>query len=219
MKKRAPFIGRRFQFVPAIAIIAALLVGCKGYGGGWMPPAGVVFPAQATMGFTFSCERSANTVNQNPPTGRLHIELAYVEHGGTLPVPNSGLAVIAAGFGIHGVADVIDPVLESAICIGQNPPPDGQPLIFLGRYRLTSSAPAGFPASCVTTKSSQGNCRFEVQVKDNDMNHAPSAGDYFSIQLSTQVCTTADCLSQLPAGTVFYSRAGLLGGGNLTVTS
>jgi hypothetical protein len=208
MRKRVPHVARRFLFLPTIAVVAALLAACSGYGGGWLPPA-VGFPGQATMGFTFDCERNAKTVNQNPPTGRLHIELAYLEQG-TSPL-------LLGGFGIHAVADVIDPALQSAVCIGQDPPPDGQTLIFLGRYWLTSSPPAGFPASCSMTRSSKDNCRFEVQVKDNDLNHAPSAGDYFSIQLSTQVCSTTDCLTQLTAP-VFYTRAGLLGGGNITVS-
>jgi hypothetical protein len=208
MQESAPRF--RLAFVPVVAVMAALLVACSGSGGGWLPP-NATFPGQATMGFTFDCERNAKTVNQNPPTGRLHIELAYLEQGPSL--------TLSSGFGIHGVADVIDPALQSAVCIGQEPPADGQTLTFLGRYRLTSSPPAGFPSSCVTTTSSKGDCRFEVQVRDNDYNHAPSAGDYFAIQLSTQVCSTMDCLSQLRVGTVFYTRAGLLGGGNLTVES
>lgn len=215
MNKRAPFIGRRLLFVPTIAVVVALLVGCKGYGGGWLPPDGVVFTAQATMGFTFSCERSANTVNQNPPTGRLHIELAYVERG---PSP-----FLLGGFGIHGIADVIDPALQSAVCLGQEPPLSGQMLIILGRYRLASSAPGLFPASCATTKWSNSNCRFEVQVRDNDLDHAPSPGDYFSIKLSTVTEVRSgdppSWITEFPKDTVFYARAGMLGGGNLTVTS
>jgi hypothetical protein len=94
-------------------------------------------------------------------------------------------------------------------------------LTFLGRYYLTSSAPAGFPKSCPTRETATTPlCRFEVQVKDNDGNLAPSAGDYFSIQLSNvPVSCDANPLacSTLPDGSVFYTRAGLLAGGNITV--
>jgi hypothetical protein len=56
-------------------------------------------------------------------------------------------------------------------------------------------------------------CRFEVIVRDNDQNLAPSTGDYFQITLSSGTAVT----SELDPGTVFYTRAGLLSGGNLTV--
>jgi hypothetical protein len=49
---------------------------------------------------------------------------------------------------------------------------------------------------------------------------APSKGDYFSIQLSSStICPDLPDLScsKLPAGTVFYTRAGVLSSGNLTV--
>jgi len=105
---------------------------------------------------------------------------------------------------------VIDPVLESAICIGQNPPPGGNELIFLGTYRTTSAAPSFFPKACTKSTSL---CRFEVIVRDNDNNLAPSPGDFFQISLSS--ATTVG--STLPVGTVFYTRAGLLSAGNLTV--
>ena len=111
---------------------------------------------------------------------------------------------------------MIDPVLESAICIGENPPPPPEnQLIFLGRYRLTSSAPSGFPAACKTTTPL---CRFEVIVQDNDQNMAPSPGDFFSIKLSTAVGVVhGSFLLATTYGTVFYARAGYLAGGNLTV--
>jgi hypothetical protein len=105
-------------------------------------------------------------------------------------------------------------VLESAICIGQNPPPGGNELIFLGRYRLVSSAPAGFPSTCPARQTrTTPLCRFEVIVRDNDMNRAPSIGDYFQITLSSGTAVT----SELDPATVFYTRAGLLSSGNLTV--
>jgi hypothetical protein len=56
-------------------------------------------------------------------------------------------------------------------------------------------------------------CRFEVIVRDNDGNLAPSPGDFFSIKLSNATAVT----SVLDPATVFYARAGFLAGGNLTV--
>jgi len=105
-------------------------------------------------------------------------------------------------------------VLESAICIGQNAPPGGNELIFLGRYRLVSSAPQRFPSTCPTRETqATPSCRFEVIVRDNDMNRAPSPGDYFHIALSSGTAVT----SELDPATVFYTRGGLLSSGNLTV--
>ena len=123
--------------------------------------------------------------------------------------------LLGAPFAIHGVVDVIDPVLESEFCIGRNPPPgDGKTLIFLGRYRLTTSPPPGFPKSCPTRETSTSTlCRFEVIVRDNDGNLAPSKGDYFSIKLSSATALT----SEFKPEEVFYARAGFLAGGNITV--
>ena len=85
------------------------------------------------------------------------------------------------------------------ICIGQNPPPGGNELIFLGRYYLTSSAPAGFPSTCPTRETATTPlCRFEVIVHDNDKNRAPSAGDSFQITLSGAHSRDA---AELDAGT------------------
>jgi hypothetical protein len=56
-------------------------------------------------------------------------------------------------------------------------------------------------------------CRFEVIVRDNDRNMAPSTGDLFSIKLSSATAVT----SVLDPLTVFYARAGYLAGGNITV--
>jgi hypothetical protein len=156
------------------------------------------------LGFTFSCEDKGGL---NPRPGQLHIELAYADQGSN---------PIGSSFGIHGIVDTIDPVTESMICIGQNPPePDPKALTFLGRYRLVSSAPAGFPSSCPARETKTTPlCRFEVIVRDNDMNHAPSPGDFFSIKLTTVTALT----SQFPdPTTVFYARAGTLRSGNLTV--
>jgi hypothetical protein len=171
-----------------------------GRGGGQLPPQSPLFAAPASFGFTFSCQDSGGI---NPPTGQLRIELSYTDHGSN-PVGSS--------FSIHGIVDRIDPVLESAICIGQNPPPGGNELIFLGQYRLTSSAPAGLPQTCRDTTTTP-SCRFEVIVRDNDMNRAPSPGDFFSIKLSSATAVT----SMLDPALVFYTRAGLLSSGNLTV--
>jgi hypothetical protein len=168
-----------------------------------------VFTGPASFGFTFSCEDKGGL---NPPTGQLSIELAYIDHG-TNP--------LGSGFSIHGIVDQVDPVLESAICIGQNPPPGGNELIFLGRWHLTSSAPAGSPSTCPTRETKTTPlCRFEVIVRDNDMNRAPSPGDYFQIRLSSATvldCKTPEECSQLDPAKVFYTRAGLLSSGNLTV--
>jgi hypothetical protein len=202
MKTGAPRLLGRFRTVAAAGILVVLLAACTGRGGGYLPPQSPVFTGPASFGFTFSCEDKGGL---NPPTGQLRIELAYTDHGSN---------PIGSSFGIHGIVDVIDPVLESAICIGQNPPPGGNELIFLGRYRLVSSAPAGFPSTCPKRETRTSPlCRFEVIVRDNDMNRAPSPGDYFQIRLSSG--TVLD--DELDPATVFYTRAGLLAGGNLTV--
>jgi hypothetical protein len=193
---------RRSLSLAAAGILAVALTACTGHGSGKLPPQSPLFEGPASFGFSFSCEDKGGV---NPPTGQLRIQLSYTDHG-TNPIGSS--------FGIHGIADKIDPVLESTICIGQNPPPGGNELIFLGRYRLTSSAPAGFPNACPTRKTpTTPLCRFEVIVQDNDQNPAPSMGDFFSIKLSTVTALT----SALDPATVFYARAGFLAGGNLTV--
>jgi hypothetical protein len=205
---------RRSVLLAAAGILAVVLTACTGVGGGYLPPnepAG--FTGQASFGFSFSCEDKGGL---NPPTGKLSIQLAYTDQGTSL--------VLGAPFSIHGIVDQIDPVVESAVCIGQNPPPPpvGQ-LIFLGRYRLTSSAPAGFPSTCPSRETKTTPlCRFEVIVQDNDGNLRPSPGDFFSIKLSSvpvfcgAVPPDPSC-SQLDPATVFYARAGFLAGGNLTV--
>jgi hypothetical protein len=111
-----------------------MLTACTGSGGGQLPPQSPVFTAPASFGFTFSCEDKGGV---NPPTGQLRIQLSYTDHGSN---------PIGSSFSIQGMADEIDPVLESMICIGQNPPePVPSELIFLGRYRPTTPPPAGFP--------------------------------------------------------------------------
>lgn len=202
MKPGSPRSFRRYVLLAVAGILTVVLSACTGRGGGQLPPDNVVFTGPASFGFDFSCEDSGGL---NPPTGQLRIELAYVDHGSN---------PIGSSFGIHGTVDTIDPVLESAICIGQNPPPGGNELIFLGRYHLTSSAPAGFPSTCPKRETrTTPLCRFEVIVRDNDMNLAPSPGDFFQITLSSG--TVLD--DELDPATVFYTRAGFLSSGNLTV--
>jgi hypothetical protein len=209
MKTGASRFFRRSTLLAAAGILAMVLTACTGRGGGQLPPQSPIFNGPASFGFSFSCEDKGGL---NPPTGRLGIELAYIDHGSN---------PIGASFAIHGTVDTIDPVLESAVCIGQNPPPGGNELIFLGRYSLTSSPPAGFPPTCPRRETKTTPlCRFEVIVRDNDMNRAPSAGDFFSINLTTvtTACTSVPpdpTCSDLPTG--FYARAGLLSSGNLTV--
>jgi hypothetical protein len=162
-----------------------------------------VFTGKASFGFNFSCEDKGGV---NPSTGQLRVKLAYSDHGTS--------QLLGSPFSLQGTVDELDPVLESAICIGQNPPPGGSELIFLGRYRLTTSPPPGFPRSCPSRETSTSPlCRFEVIVRDTDGNLAGSKGDFFSIKLSSETAVT----SELDPLTVFYARAGYLEGGNLTV--
>ena len=203
------------RLVAAIVVMAAILAACTGTGGGWLPPDNLAFKGKASFGFTFSCERSSKTTQSaNPKPGRLRLELSYTDQG---------LNPIGGSFGIHGIADTIDPVVESQVCVGQEeqaeqPPVPGQ-LVFLGRYRLTSaSRPVGFPATCgQRTFEGGANCRFEVVVQDNDRNLAPSAGDSFSIKLTTVKDPTITDLGSLVPPVLFYARGGLLGGGDISV--
>ena len=191
---------RRLLCGAAVGVVVVALTACTGRGGGQLPPDGLMFKGPASFGFQFSCEDKGGI---NRRTGQLRIQLSYTEHGSSL---------VGSSFAIHGTVDEIDPVLESQICIGQNPPPGGNELIFLGRYRLTSGSPSRFPSTCASTTTTP-TCRFEVIVRDNDKNRAPSTGDYFQITLSSATAVT----SELELGTVFYTRAGLLSSGNLTV--
>jgi len=193
----------RRAVVVAAAGLVLVLTACTGRGGGQLPPnPKLKFTGPASFGFSFSCEDKGGV---NPPTGKLKIQLSYTDHGSN---------PLGSAFGIHGIVDRIDPVLESMICIGQSPPPGGKELIFLGRYYRTTSAPAGFPSICPTRDSAATPlCRFEVIVRDNDHDRTPSPGDYFQIRLSGG--TVLD--DELDPATVFYTRAGLLSGGNITV--
>ena len=224
---------RRSIFLAAACMLALVLTACTGRGGGYLPPGPIEFvsaPAidqtvidkfysasftgQAPFGFTFSCDDKGGL---NPPTGKLAIELAYSDRG-TSTLGNEPL--LGAPFSIHGIVDNIDPIIESMICIGQNPPTPPRELTFLGRYRPTSSSKPGALNTCPTRETTISPlCRFEVFVRDNDGNLRPSKGDFFSIQLSTATCTSPKdpSCSTLPIGKVFYARAGYLAGGNLTV--
>jgi hypothetical protein len=202
MKTGTPRLFRRSIVLAAAGILAVMLTACTGSGGGQLPPQSPVFMAPASFGFTFSCEDKGGI---NPPTGQLRLQLTYTDHGSN---------PIGSSFSIQGTADELDPVVESMFCIGQEPPPGGNELIFLGRYRLTTPPPAGFPQSCPRRETSTSPlCRFEVMVRDNDGNRAASTGDFFSIMLSSATAVT----SELPDGTVFYARAGYLERGHLTV--
>ncbi|WP_210503457.1 hypothetical protein [Nocardioides xinjiangensis] len=192
---------QRHVAIGLVSILVATLSACTGRGGGQLPPDGLLFAGAASFGFSFSCERSSKSTRPQPSAGRLRIQLSYTDHGRNL---------LGSGFSVHGTVDTLDPVLESMICIGQEPPPGGNELIFLGRYRSSGPAPAGFAPACTTSGSL---CRFEVVVRDNDSDRAPSAGDFFSIKLSSGTALS----SELDPATVFYARAGLLRSGNLTV--
>ena len=116
MKSSTSFV-RRFVPLAVVGILVVVLSACRGVGGGYLPSANPVFTGQASFGFTFSCQN-----------GDLKIELAYNDKGSN---------PLGSSFGIKGTVDTIDPVLESQICIGENPPPPPEnQLIFLGRYRL-----------------------------------------------------------------------------------
>ena len=134
MNLDAPRSARRSVAIGLLGIVLVALSACTGRGGGQLPPDGLVFKGAASFGFSFSCERSSASTSTNPPAGRLRIQLSYTDHG-TNP--------LGSGFSVHGTVDTLDPVLESVVCIGQNPPPGGNELIFLGRYRTTTSGPGG----------------------------------------------------------------------------
>jgi hypothetical protein len=196
---------RRASALVATALLVAALVGCTGRGGGYLAPAAPLYTGQASFGFSFSCERSSASVSPNPPTGRLRIQLSYTDQGAN---------PLGSGFSIHGTVDQLDPVLESMICIGQNPPPTPNELIFLGTFRASTAVPAGFPKSCPAKETATTRlCRFEVIVRDNDLSRGPSKGDAFTIRLSSATVVS----SQLDPRSVFYLRAGLLEGGNISV--
>jgi hypothetical protein len=183
-----------------LALVAVLVVGCSGTGGGWLPPSPPAFSAQASFGFSFSCERSSQSFSLNPKPARLKIQLSYSDKGSN---------PLGGPFSIHGEADKIDPTIESMICTGENPTASIGQLTFLGTYYPTSAQ--GQFGMCA--KDSSSPCRFEVTVRDNDRDRAPSKGDFFSISLSSSSVQSFE----LDPATVIYSRAGILGGGNIKV--
>jgi hypothetical protein len=202
---------RRSLALAAGGILALALTACTGRGGGQLPPDNLLFYGPASFGFAFSCEDASTSASLNSPVGQLRIQLAYSDRGRN---------PIGSSFSIHGTVDTIEPEVESIICIGQNPPPGVNELIFLGRFRLLSSAPAGFPSTCPARETaSTPLCRFEVIVRDNDMDRAPSKGDFFQIKLSsaTDLRSQLDPPDDQQTSPVFYTRAGVLSSGNLTV--
>ena len=95
MKLGASSYFRRSVMLAAACILAVVLTACTGRGGGYLPPQTPVFTGQAAFGFTFSCQNGESS----------KIELAYNDKGSN---------PIGSSFGIHGIVDTIDPVLESA---------------------------------------------------------------------------------------------------------
>ena len=78
-------LNRQLRRSLSLAVVGTLAVGltaCTGRGGGQLPPA-AGFTGPASFGFSFSCEDKGGL---NPPTGRLHIELSYTDHG-SKPLP------------------------------------------------------------------------------------------------------------------------------------
>ena len=133
MKTGTPRLYRRSIVLAAAGILAMMLTACTGAGGGYLPP-DTVFNGRATFGFNFSCEDKGGI---NPPTGQLRIQLTYTDH--------STNALLGSPFSIQGTADELDRALEAMFCIGQDPPPGVNELIFVGTYRPTtpgSSPPA-----------------------------------------------------------------------------
>ena len=84
---------RRSMLLAAACMLAVVLTACTGKGGGYLPPQAPAFTGQASFGFTFSCAK-----------GDLKIELSYNDKGSN---------PIGSSFGIHGIVDRVDPVLES----------------------------------------------------------------------------------------------------------
>jgi hypothetical protein len=199
MKLGGPRYFQRSVLLAAACIFALVLTACTGKGGGYLPPQAPAFTGQASFGFTFSCAK-----------GDLKIELSYNDKGGNL---------LGSPFGIHGIVDKVDPIKESEFCIDDNPPVPPNQITFLGRYYLTSSAPPHFPPSCAKSETSTSPlCRFEVTVQDNDKSLSPTPGDFFKITLSTGTCASPTDLSCTNlSGNLFYTRAGYLAGGNITV--
>ena len=196
-------LGRVTGLSLLLAVITLAVVSCSGTGGGWLAARAPLYGGQASFGFSFSCERASESLRSlQPKSARLRIQLSYTEHG-TNP--------LGGPFSIHGEADTLDPVLESAVCLSAED--EGVPgqLIFLGPYRSTSS---GSPllTTCSDT-SSQNPCRFEVIVQDNDRDRTPSPGDFFSIKLAGP----SGVSTEIPDASVIYARAGHIAKGEIRV--
>ena len=202
---RVPVSLRRSVSVIATGVLVVLLAACNGRGGGQLPAASPVFMAPASFGFDFSCERSSKSTSPNAPAGRLRIQVAYVEHGAN---------PLGSGFAIHGTVDIIDSVLESQICIGQNPPPTSNELIFLGRFRPGHLASGRVPEDL----PDQGDGRVVVvPLRDHRPRQRPEPRAVPGRLLRHPALERDGGHQQLDPTTVFYARAGLLSSGNLTV--
>jgi hypothetical protein len=213
MKTGVPRHLRRSLSVAAAGILAVALTACSGHGGGKLPPDGPVFTGPATFGFSFSCERSARSLNLHPKPGRMRVQLNYHDHGSN---------PLGSSFGIHGIVEEMDPITESMICIADNPPPEpghANVLTFTGRYWLAGPAPEGFPAECPVRETDTAPlCRFEVTVWDNDVDGSVGIGDSFRIRLSTQTVPLVELDFPAPeVPEVFYTREGELSSGHITV--
>ena len=200
MKARSRLLLRRSVFLAAIGVLVAVLTACTGRGGGYLPP-------ERAFRCSTARRRSASpSAASASPAARTRIRRP-VSSASSSPTTNTATTSRSARrSGSTGSSTSIDPVLESAICIGQNPPPGGNELIFLGRYRPTSAPPAGFPATCPTRETKTTPlCRFEVIVRDNDGEPRPVAGRLLLDQAVERHGSRR--LNSIPA-TVFYSRAG-----------
>ena len=128
------------------------------------------------------------------------------------PTPTMARTLSVPWFSIHGTVDTLDPVLESAICIGQNPPPGGNDSDLPGSLPdARPRRPRRVPAA---VHHRTARCRFEVIVRDNDKNRR-SVGR--RLLLHHPVERHRRCPPSSIPPTVFYTRAGLLSSGNLTV--
>ena len=166
--------GHRFQsavrrFVNlVVGTLAVGLAACAGRGGGQLPQSRM-FTGPASFGFSFSCEDKGGV---NPPTGRLHIELSYTDHG----MPIFSLVLLDPRDRRHdrSGARIRDLHRSEPAAAGEQADlPGALSADVIGTDRL----PPACPMQEATTTPW---CRFEVIVRDNDGNRAPSTGDYGS---------------------------------------
>ena len=105
MKIGGPRFFRRSVLLAAACILAVVLTACTGRGGGYLPPGSDQFPDRVHRpGVVRLHLQLRGKGGMNPPTGQLRIELAYTDQGSS---------PLGSPFGIHGIVDKIDPVLES----------------------------------------------------------------------------------------------------------